>query len=304
MDVHVVPGPVLEFAVVVDELERGAGVVRAIDAAVPRLHERPHPARIRRGDRDPGPPDHPRGQAVRQFRPGVAAVRGLVDAAFLAARDHGPGLSLRGPHGRVEHVRVRGVHGNLVRPGPLADVEHVLPGRAAVGGPEDPPHLVRPEGVAEHRRMGDVRVLRVDDHPADLPGVAESDVGPALSAVRGLVHPVARGDVAPDAGRTASNVHDARVGIRHVDGADRTRGVVAVGDVDPTLARVGRLPEAAAVRAHEVGPGLFGDAGHRGDPGALVRSDHAVLEGLVGGGVVDVVLCGAGGRRHEERQGQ
>ena len=304
VDVHVVPGPVLEFAVVVDELERDAGVVRAIDAAVPRLNERPHPVRVRAGDRDPGPPDHPRGQAVREFRPGVAAVRGLVDAALLAARDHGPGLSLRGPHGRVEHVRVRGVHGDFVRAGALADVEHLLPVRAAVGGPEDAAHLVGSEGVAEHRRVDDVRVLRMDDDPADLPGVAESDVGPALSAVRGLVHPVPRGDVAPDGGRTASHVNDARVGVRHVNGADGARRVVAVRDVHPALARVGRLPEAAAVRAHEVGPGLLGDAGHRSDPGALVGPDHPVLEGLVGGGVVNVVLRAGGGRGGQQDQGE
>ena len=73
VDVHVVPGPVLELAVAVDELEGRAGVVRAIDAAVPRLDERPHPVRVCSGDGDPSPPDHPRGQAVREFRPGIPA---------------------------------------------------------------------------------------------------------------------------------------------------------------------------------------------------------------------------------------
>ena len=134
-------------------------------------------------------------------------------------------------------------------------------------------------------------------------------MGPAIPAVGGLVDAVPRGDVPPDAGRAGADIDDARVGIRHVDRADGTRGVVAVRDVHPALAGVGGLPETAAVRAHEVGPGLFGDSGHGGDPGPLVRPDHAVLEGLVGGGVEDDVLragglrCfGRGSRRSPQQQ--
>ena len=252
----------------------------------------------------PGSPDHPRGQTVRQFGPGVPAVRGLVDPAFLATRGDGPGLPLRGPHRGVENVRIREIHRDFVRAGAFADVEHLVPGGATVRGTEYPAHLVRPEGVAEDRRVDDVGVAGVDHHPANLAGVMEPDVRPALSAVRGFVNAVSRGDVAPDARGAATRVHDARIGVRHVDGADGTRAVVAVRDVDPALASVGGLPQPAAVRAHKVGPGLLGDPGHRGNPGALVGPDHAVLEGLVGRGVVDVVLRAGGGRGEKEREGE
>ena len=63
--------------------------------------------------------------------------------------------------------------------------------------------------MAEDRRVGNVRVLGMDDQAADLPGVVETEMGPAIPAVGGLVDAVPRGDVPPDAGRAGADIDDA-----------------------------------------------------------------------------------------------
>ena len=123
--------PRAQRLVVVHERPGRAGVGRAVEAALIslRLHLRVDHARIRLADVDPHLADQIVGQAPGCPGPVVAAVDGLVDAAFAggAAADDRPGLALRAPRARIQLVRVRPVDCNGDGAGLFVDEEHLLP---------------------------------------------------------------------------------------------------------------------------------------------------------------------------------
>ncbi len=134
--------------------------------------------------------------------------------------------------------------------------------------------------MADGGDVDQVGVLRVDDHGADLPHVPEPDEAPALPGVGRLVDAAPRDHVAADAVRAGADVDDVRVGVGDIDGADRSGTEVAVGDVVPGRAVIGRLPDAAARGAHVEGTGLLRDSRHRRDPAAARRADHPIAQVL------------------------
>ena len=123
-------------------------------------------------------------------------------------------------------------------------------------------------------------ILRVDGDPADLSRVGEADVLPRAAGIDRLVDAVAVREVAAEAGLAHADVDHARVRRRDRDGADRAGLHVAVGDRAPGDAAIVGLPDAAAGGAHVVDVRLTGNAGHRGDAAAAVRTDAAPAERL------------------------
>src|SRR5215207_8403945 len=98
--------------------------------------------------------------------------------------------------GRVEHVRIARVHGDLVDARVFADREHGVPCLPAVGClVETAVAAGRPErplrGDVDH-----VRVARIDQDTADVLGALEPHVLPRLAAVVRSVDAVAVGDAA------------------------------------------------------------------------------------------------------------
>ncbi len=102
----------------------------AVDERVEHVRARPRdvdadPSAILR-HREPG----------GRLRPAVAAVGGLPHPAFAVT-----GLNARIaplapdplPRGRVERVRIRGIHHEIDCAGPRAAIQHLLPGASAVG---------------------------------------------------------------------------------------------------------------------------------------------------------------------------
>src|SRR6185436_4745811 len=127
-DVRVVPGALAQPPFVVRALPGGARVFAAVDAAVLRLDEGPHPARVRGGDGDAHAAPRPLGQAfARHFLPGVAAVRRLVEAAARPAALQAPGRAHHLPEGGVEDARVGGIHVDVDRARAVVDVEDLAP---------------------------------------------------------------------------------------------------------------------------------------------------------------------------------
>ncbi len=154
------------------------------------------------------------------------------------------------------------------------DLSPVLP---AVLGPEDAALPVRPEHVAEGRDENDVRILRVDEDPADRARVGETDAPPRGAAVVRAIHPVARPDVVARLDVARAHVDHVRVRRRERQRADRGRAR-AVEDRRPRAPRILRLPHAAGGVAQVVLRGIVGDPlGHRSPPGAE-RADEPPAE--------------------------
>ena len=184
------------------------------------------------------------GRPPRQLRPGLPAVGRLVDAAAGAGLEQLPRPPLHLVHRRVERVGLAPVDDEVDRAGLVVDVEHLLPGLAAVDRLEDAALLVGRPQVAHGRDVDDVGVRRVDDDPRDVLRVGEPHVLPGLAGVGRLVDAVARvGDA--DARRVAgADPDDVLVG--RGDGHAPDAGHVL--PVEHRLERravVRRLPQAA-----------------------------------------------------------
>ena len=80
--------------------------------------------------------------------------------------------------GRIEHIRIPGIHEHFVDPGVIADVENAAPALAAIGGLIKPP--VAP-GTPERplgRDIDGVGIAGIDHDHADVLGLLQSHVLP------------------------------------------------------------------------------------------------------------------------------
>src|SRR5579872_6030739 len=104
--------------------------------------------------------------------------------------------------------------------------------------------------VSERRDVDDVGIVGIDANLGDVLRLGEADLRPGLPGVRRLVRAVTLDDVAANVRFACADVDDVRARRSDGDGADRGARDEAVGDGAPRIAAVGRLPQAAAGRAH------------------------------------------------------
>ena len=114
-------------------------------------------------------------------------------------------------------------------------------------------------------------------HRGDLSYVAQPAPRPRPAGIRRFVHPAPNRHVAADLRRSRAHVHYIRIRNRYLHRADRGHREIVVGNILPAVARVRRLPHAAARRPHVKGVGLRRHARHRRHPAAPHRTDHAVF---------------------------
>ncbi len=203
------------------------------------------------------------------------------------------------PQAGVERVGRAGIHREIDRARLRVSEQHPIPRLAAVARAEDASLLGGRIRVAEHRRIDEVRVLRVDANARDGHRVGQPDVGPRLPAVGCPVDAVALDDIAPQLHFAHPDVDDIRIRLRDRHGADRRRLQKGVGGRAPRGAAVGRLPEAAAGRAEVVLERPARAARHGDRAPAAIRADappfqaaeHRLLEwggtsGLLGVGAI------------------
>ena len=265
-DVGVVERARDQLGVVAGEGERFTGVVGAIQSAT-RLgfDEHPNDVRIDRRDGDIALAHELIGQAIAEFLPGGAPIRGLVDAAFVRAGDDGPRLAFATPHRGVQRVGIARLELDVDGAGGVGDIEDALPCLGAVCGTVEATVVGGLERVADGSHEGNVGVGRMNADAADVADGREADVLPRLARVGGLVDAVANGDVRAKAIGARAGVDDVGVRERDLDGAHGADGEELVGDVHPGLAGVGGAPDATAGGAHIEGMGLAGDAGDGSD---------------------------------------
>ena len=211
-----------------------------------------------------------------ELRPGAAAVPAHMEAASGSAAHPGPGLQLELPHPGVQDPGVVRVHDQVRGAGVFVHEQDVFPGLATVHGPVDAALRLGGVGVAQRRRVNDVRVRRMDDDPADPRGRVEAHVLPGLPGVGGLEHSDADGDVGPDEGLAGPGPHDVGVGLgdgQRADGVD----ILVVEHRAPLDAPVFGLPDSSGGRPGVVDVGVARDAGDR--EGAVAhRPDVAEFE--------------------------
>src|SRR5580693_2244717 len=132
------------------------------------------------------------------MRPCGAAVIGTIDATSRSAADQAVWCAVSLPERSEKNVGIMRIEGHVNGAGFLVLVEHFFPGLTAVSCAEQAALGVRAVRVAQSRHEHSVRILRVDDNPADETRVFQAYVGPGLPAVHGFVDPVTVRNVAAD----------------------------------------------------------------------------------------------------------
>src|SRR5690606_31387332 len=149
---------------------RRAAVVAAVQPArlARRLDERVHTTRYGARNVDADLADKPGRQTVRQLRPVVAAVRRLPQPALFGAADDRPRLALAAPRGRIDLIRIRGVHREIDEAGRIGDEQDLLPRAAAILRAVNAAIGIGTRRRAQRRDIHEIGILRVRLDRADL----------------------------------------------------------------------------------------------------------------------------------------
>ena len=269
----------LELLVTVDARPTVASVVGAEDATggILRFDAGVDPPRVCGGDGNADLADGSLGHAgvAGDFRPAIATVGGLPQAAPPAARLHAPRQALELVHRREQDAWIDGIDGDVVRARGIVEEEDLPPGAAAVRGAEYATLRIGSECVAHRCDVDAIRIARIDAHRADLLRTRETEVVPREPGVGGAVDARAIREVLAELRLAASCVDDIRIGLRDGDGADGRDVGAPVGDVVPALAGVCRLPDATVHGAKVVDKRPRRIASYRVGPAAAEGADVA-----------------------------
>src|SRR6202140_5220363 len=176
--------------IVIDARPSLAGIVRAEQSAFGRLDHRVHSPGAGHGHAYA--PKNARRQAMSlEMLPREPAIRRFVETGARAAAREIPRLTAHLPEGREHDVWVLRVECHVDRSGVLILVQHLRPGPSTVGAAEYAALFVGTERVTQPRDQHDVGVLRMDDHGADVPRIAQPHVLPGATRVNRFVYAVA-----------------------------------------------------------------------------------------------------------------
>src|SRR5262245_10993840 len=166
-----------------------------------------------------------------------------MDRALGPAVDEGSKRSAALIRRRDDDVGVARIEDDVADTGVLGDLQHLVPGLAAVG------RLVEATvaaGRPERSLCGDIHriaILRIDDDAPDMFGGFQADVGPRSATVLALVDTVAVGDRPLRIPLAGANPDDARTLRIDGDPSDRER-TLCVAHRLKRRAAVHRFPDA------------------------------------------------------------
>ncbi len=229
---------------------RGFACIPAVVGRRP-LDERVDDTRARAIDVHRDASERSRWQAVsREARPGVAAVGRAPERAPRAATVHAAGGAAALVRRREENGGIGEGDGEVVGPGVLIQLEHLLPRLAAVHRLVDAAIATRTEERAGRRHEDDVVVGRMDDDAVDVPRLRQPHEGEGLPAICRLVDPAPPRGALPVVGLARPHPDEVRIDLRHGDVADRDQPLVLEERFEGRTV-AGRLPH-AAVRGADV----------------------------------------------------
>ena len=174
-DAHEVPATAGDAGISVGKCPGVAAVVGAIKTGLlAGIDQRVHALSIWRDGNTDASPIAIGKSVAGELRPSRAAVGRAINpsAGALYWSVGAPRRPMRSPCAGEENVRVCSGDRQIGDADVRAFVEHVRPGRAAVGGLEDAALVVRTIGVAERADVDNVGIAGIDDDAADLPRVA------------------------------------------------------------------------------------------------------------------------------------
>ena len=132
-----------------------------------------------------------RRQAGGELRPGGAAVARAIDPAAGPAAVESPRLALPLIHRGEEGFRIAWIDHEVGRAGVVVHVEDLPPRLPAVGRLEDAALIVRSPQVADCSDIDDVRMLGMNDDPADVACIGEARGLPGAAGIQRAIHAVA-----------------------------------------------------------------------------------------------------------------
>src|ERR1700722_11248209 len=191
-----------------------------------------------------------------------------------------PGALADFPHRGVHHVGICRIDLNIRAAGVLIFVERFLPGFAAVGGGKDSALFVWSVGMAHHGSEQAIWIARIDGQGGDLLAVAQAEVTPRFSRVRGFVNPIADRKVGALQAFAAGGVNNIWIGGSYGNGADGLRRLV-FKDRRPSAAVIVGFPNAAVTLSDVKDAGLVRHAGGGASSSSAERSDHAPAHFLI-----------------------
>ena len=220
------------------------------------------------------------GQSVPQLRPGVASVRGLVDAGAGSELVDVPRPAQDLPGGGVHDAGVVRIDRKVYRAGLVVDEENLLPGPTAILGAESATLRVGTIRMSDGRDINQLGIARIDPYPPNLAGVAQADVLPGATPIRGFVHAISVREIRAQAGFAHAHVDNVRIGFGDRDRTYRAGVEVAIRNRRPGEPRVHRLPYASASGTHVVNQGIIRQTGDGGRAAAAVGTDGTPAQRL------------------------
>src|SRR5262245_2932265 len=279
VNARVIPGPLAQFARLIDLGPGLARVVRAKDTAVLSLDDGPDTIRIDRRNRQADDADDPLRQALvaGDLFPRVAAVGALPDTGPRSAALQAVGRAFHPPRRRINDARIVRVESQFERADFVVDEENLFPGEAAVTAAKDAALLVGAVQVAQRRDVEEVWILRMHADARNVVGIAQADGFPGLAGIGRFPHAAAVGHVAAHGLLAAAGIDDIGIRLADGDGADGA-AEEAVADILPGGAAVIGPPHAAAGAAEIEQPRFARHARHCRGAAPAERPDLAIAQ--------------------------
>src|SRR5579859_4374171 len=206
----------------------------------------------------------------------VSAVSRTIQPAARAARRgiNAPGRSARLPQRGKYGCRIPRLECEVNRAGVLIMEQHFLPVSASIFRTKDAALLVRSISVTQCGHEDAVCVMRIHQDPSDLARIAQSNLLPGFSRLRGLVHPISNGNGRTHVRFPGTYINDVGVRWRRSNRSNRGNRL-RVKNRLPCAACVVRFPNAAAHTSKIVGVRLPSHASDRQHASATKRSNRA-----------------------------
>src|SRR5579864_2763157 len=150
---------------------------------------------------------------------------------------------------RVQNVRVRRIHRDIIHPSVFADRQHRLPGLPTVGRLVEPAISARSPQRPLRGHIHDLRVSRINHHPPNVLGLLQPEILPALSPIIRPVNSVAVRDTALRIRFSRADPYHRRIIRIERYPPDRIR-CLAVEQGSPCRAVIHGLPQAARSHSH------------------------------------------------------
>src|SRR5262249_51832842 len=145
----------------------------------------------------------------------------------------------------------------------IVDEQNFLPRLTAIPGAIHTAIGSPAERIALASYVDDVGVFRMDLDLTNLSDLFQSGELPRPAGVGRFVDASPQNHIGPNGFASGADIHDVRIGVRHINRANRTGGDLTIGHGQPRDAEVFCLPHTTAARTRVEYARLCADTGDR-----------------------------------------